>query len=67
MTEEAPPYPSAQCPTCHRHHSAALMPGETTTVLCDCGKLLKIEKAAVGITLVVTEQWNPLVPVLPDE
>lgn len=67
MTEEAPPYPSASCPTCHREHSAALMPGATMTVLCECGKLLKIEKSAVGNTLVVIEQITPFTAVAPDK
>ena len=64
--QEQPPYPAAQCPTCHRWHSAALEPGETTTILCDCSKLLKIEKAQEGNTLVVREQVQPLVMVDPD-
>jgi hypothetical protein len=66
MTEQAPAYPSAACPTCSRQHSAALMPGESTTILCQCGKLLRIEKAMVGNTLVVTEQIQPLVAVSPE-
>jgi hypothetical protein len=44
----------------------ALEPGEVTTRLCECGKLLRIEKSAVGNTLVVMEQWNPLARVDPD-
>lgn len=56
MSEAPPAYPAAQCPTCRREHSSALQPGETTTILCDCGKLLKLEKAAQGNTIVVTEQ-----------
>ena len=66
MSEEPPPYPSAECPTCHRHHGVPLLPGETTTVLCACGKLLKIEKAPVGNTMVVIEQITPMVAVNPD-
>jgi hypothetical protein len=66
MTEEAPAYPYADCPTCHRHHSAALQPGETTKILCDCGKLLLIEKSAYGNNLVVREQIQPLVGISPD-
>jgi hypothetical protein len=67
MSEALPAYPAAQCPTCHREHSAALMPGETTTILCDCGKLLKLEKASVGNTIVVIEQITPLPAVAPAE
>lgn len=66
MTEEAPAYPSADCPTCHRHHSAALLPGMATTTLCECGKLLRIERAAIGNTLVVTEQVVPFTAASPE-
>lgn len=66
MTDEAPPFPAANCPTCHRWHSAAIMPGESTTILCACGKLLKIEKAMVGNSIVVTEQVQPLRPISPE-
>lgn len=66
MTEAPPAYPYADCPTCHRHHSAALMPGETTKVLCDCGKLLLIEKSSYGNTLVVREQISPMVAISPE-
>jgi len=67
MAEAPPAYPYADCPTCHRHHSAVLMPGEVTTQLCQCGKLLRIEKSAVGNTLVVIEQVSPLIAVNPDK
>lgn len=66
MSDAPLPYPAADCPTCHRQHSAAIMPGESTTILCDCGKLLKIEKAMVGNTIVVTEQIQPLRPISPE-
>jgi hypothetical protein len=66
MTAEPPAYPYADCPTCHRHHSAALLPGESTKILCDCGKLLLIEKSAYGNSLVVREQIQPLVAVSPE-
>lgn len=63
---EQPAYPAAQCPTCHRWHSAAIEPGETTTILCDCSKLLLIEKATEGNTMVVREQIQQVVAVDPD-
>lgn len=63
MSDDPPPFPYADCPTCHRHHSAALAPGQSITMLCDCGKLLKVQRAEQGSTLVVTEQVQPLVQV----
>jgi hypothetical protein len=55
MTNEPPPYPAAQCPSCSRWHSAALEPGNSTMTLCGCGKLLKLERGN-GTSLVATEQ-----------
>ena len=60
VTNEPPPYPSATCPTCHRSHSAALLnEGDVTTMLCECGKLLRIERGP-NARLVVIEQIPPL-------
>jgi hypothetical protein len=65
MSETSPPYPSAQCPTCQRYHSAALEPGDSMVVVCGCGKLLKIERGN-GTSLVVREQARLSDPVGPE-
>jgi hypothetical protein len=66
MTDQAPAYPAAQCPTCHRWHSQALEEGMSTTLVCGCGKLLKLERGVGGSSLVVTEQAQLPRPVAPE-
>lgn len=57
--------PQADCPTCHRKHSMALEENNSTTLLCGCGKLLKIERGP-GTQLVVIEQIQPFPAVVPE-
>lgn len=63
MTDEVPSMPEADCPTCHTKHSVALEDGGEATVLCQCGKLLKIQRSHG--TLVVIEQIQPVLKVEP--
>ena len=67
MTEseaETPALPTTFCPTCRKAHSAALSPNQFVMVLCDCGKLLKIQRGN-GNSLVVAEQAEPILKVEP--
>jgi hypothetical protein len=64
MSNTDQPWPTADCPTCHTKHSVALEEGMSTTQLCNCGKLLKIERGP-GTQLVVIEQITPFTAVKP--
>ena len=61
MSETPPPaLPTADCPTCHTKHSAALEENQQITTQCmACGKMLVIQRGP-GAQLVVIEQYNPL-------